>query len=196
MKKTILIDVDEVICQNHLFPWINEYLKKIGRPTYKSVEEITSIRSQFFVFPDEEDRNKFFDYYVHLDSYKNIPPVEGAVEAVKKLHEIHDVYLLTACIHSYTPRVREFSREFADKFHWILDNFPFFPPDKIIMSNKKHLFKADVIIDDRIGFLDGDYPTKILFTARHNKTMTKEELDKIGAVRANNWAEVLRILKN
>jgi len=103
--------------------------------------------------------------------------------------------LLTACVFvAAAKRVTEASREYMDKFNWIVENLPFFPNDKIIFCNNKQLFRADVIIDDRIDNLKGDYATKILLTARHNKEITKEELDNIGAVRANNWAEILWFL--
>ena len=83
MKKTILIDVDETICKSHIFPWASEFLKKIGRPLNKSEEEFTITNMIMHFFPDKQEREKFLDYYLSLDTYKGIQPVEGAIEGVR-----------------------------------------------------------------------------------------------------------------
>ena len=62
------------------------------------------------------------------------------------------------------------------------------------MSNKT-LVNADVRIDDRIDNLPKG-SKNILFTAYHNKEISDEVLLDRGAVRANNWMEVVKIIED
>lgn len=189
MRKTILVDVDDVICQDHYFYSVNEYLAITGRPVIKSLDDKWPYHYEKEIFKEECDLEGFYTHFLSNDVYRGTKPVLGAVEALKVLNEKHDVYLVTA-----TTRKRENAREFVDKFFWILNHLDFFDPRKIIMINHKHLLKGDVIIDDRLKNLKGDISTKILFTAYHNKNVTKSELEIIGAVRVSGWEEILKIL--
>jgi len=191
-KKIIIIDVDDVVVENHHFPIINKYLEKIGKPTFKDTSgfRTNSIRKEVFKTPEE--LNDFVDFFLQFDSYEKLNSILGAIEAVKHLNGVHDVYLVTASL--FNQRTVEMGRCMVDKLRWITTHLPFLHIDKIIFSSKKHLFNADVIIDDKIDNLCGNYKTKILFTAFLNKHITKKELDKAGIVRADNWDEVIRII--
>ena len=191
MKKTILIDVDDVICENHFLKLANKFLKKSGKPVLKSLDGLTADYEKE-IFNTNKERQAFNDLYIKHNSYKGVKPIKGSVDAIETLTKKHDVYFVTSCVH--WERQREFSRQYTDKFKWLLDNFPFFPPDQIIMTNKKQLIKADVIIDDRLKHLSGDYKTKILFTSFHNKGYTDNTLTSQGIIRANGWQEILEIL--
>lgn len=190
MGKTILVDVDDVICQDHYFYSVNEYLEKTGRSVIKDFDDKWPYHYEKEIFKEENDLEDFYRHFLSDDVYRGTKPVPGAIEALKVLNEKHDVYLVTA-----TTRKRENAREFTDKFFWILNHLPFFDPQKIIMINHKHLLKGDVIIDDRLKNLKNDIKTKILFTAYHNKSITQDELTAAGAVRVSDWDEVLKFLE-
>ena len=194
MKKTILIDVDDVICENHFFNIVNEYLTLKGMVPLKSLDNFSRPDFENEVFPTDEERHSFSDYYITRDSYEGVNPIDGAVEGIRQLLKKNDVYMVTSCIHY--ERERDFARQFTDKFKWILDTFPFFPPENIIMVNKKHVFRGDVIIDDRLKNLQGEYPIKILFSSFHNDTVSDQELKEVGAVRAKDWNEIVSIINN
>ena len=51
----------------------------------------------------------------------------------------------------------------------------------------------DIRIDDRLNNLSGA-TTKLLFTAWHNKDLSKEELKKKNTIRVNSWKEIEDIL--
>ena len=192
MKKVILIDVDDVVCENHFLSLVNEFLVNSKKPVLTTLDGFPATYEDL-IWDSVEEQQAFYDFYLSRNSYESCKPIDGSVEAIKELSLKNDVYFITSCIHN--QREREFSRQYADKFNWILDRFPFLEPTRFIASNKKHIFKADVIIDDRLGNLQGDYKTKILFTSFHNKTISEGELEKTGAVRANNWQEILDIIK-
>ena len=61
-------------------------------------------------------------------------------------------------------------------------------------TTNKNIIEADIGIDDRLNNLT-HLNKKILFDAWHNKNITDEELETIGAVRVYNWLDILKILK-
>ena len=81
----------------------------------------------------------------------------------------------------------------ANKYKYLRKEFPFLKTDNFIFTSRKDLVKCDIKIDDRIDNLKGDC-VKLLYTARHNKDIPKEELDKLGIIRVNNWQEIKNIL--
>ena len=68
----------------------------------------------------------------------------------------------------------------------------FIEPRNYIFTADKSIINCDIKIDDRIDNLDGA-KTKILFTAWHNKNISKDELNNKGIKRANNWKEIENI---
>ena len=73
-------------------------------------------------------------------------PVEGAVEAVNKLKDKYDLYIL-----STAPWLN--SSAWSDKVLWVQHYFgrgkenPFYK--RLIISHNKHLNKGEILIDDR-----------------------------------------------
>lgn len=77
--------------------------------------------------------------------YYDIPPVDGAVEAFKKLSEKYEVYILTA------PSWENPSC-YTDKRLWV-EKFLGEPAYKrLIISNDKSLFTGKALIDDRTKY--------------------------------------------
>lgn len=58
---TILLDVDDVICTNHFIPVINMYLNS----TYTE-RDFNSIKFEMELFPNDENRNKFYDFLLQM----------------------------------------------------------------------------------------------------------------------------------
>ena len=186
---TILLDVDDVICTNHFIPVINMYLNS----TYTE-SDFNSIKFEMELFPNDEDRNKFYDFFVTVDSYKYSQLKPNAYDIIKQLVKNNRVILLTSAIHY--ERSLDMSRQFADKMKFISNKLPFFPIENIIFSNQKDLLKADVIIDDRVQNLKGDYKHKFLFTCFQNKNISDKELTEQNIIRADNWEHLYKLLNS
>ncbi len=186
--KTILIDVDDVICKNHFIPVINKYLR--GREYTEN--DFNTIKYEKELFPTDEEINKFYDFFTTVDSYENLPLKDGAYEVLEKLTNKYRVLFLTNACHY--ERELDMGRQFFDKWKYLLTTLPFFPPDNIIFSAQKDVFKADMIIDDRVQNMGGDIKYKLLFTCFHNKNIPDAELKKLNIVRVNNWAEVEKFI--
>ncbi len=84
---------------------------------------------------------------------------------------------------------------FKYKYDFLRKVLPFLNPKNFIFTSAKTMLDADVLIDDRPSNLMGEgIKTKLLFTAFHNKAISKDELDRLNFIRVNNWQEVERIL--
>jgi len=187
--KTIFIDVDDVICTNHFLPVVNSYLGT----NYKE-EDFWGAKFEKQLFPNVEDRNKFYDYFVSVDSYENCDLKEGAYESLERLIKNNKVILLTNACHY--ERTLEMGRQFTDKWKFLLNKLPFFPPENIVFSAQKDLFDADVIIDDRVSNMYGNYKHKLLFTCFHNRDVEDETLEKLGITRVDGWKDVEKYIEN
>lgn len=82
--------------------------------------------------------------------FRKLAPIPGAVEAVRDLWTTHNVTLITALpVGIDAPSAAE------DKLGWCAEHLSFIEPTDIIFASsaKKHLFKADAILDDHPGTL-------------------------------------------
>lgn len=197
-KKTLLFDVDCVIIPDRWFVAINEFMAEKGRPTYNSLDDFKT-----YCFAEEEvfknndaEMQEFIKFMFSYDTYKDMPPIEGAVEGLRHLGEKNDVFLATNCITFTRPNNPLLFREYADKLGWVQNNLPFFPLKNVIAISKKHLLHGDCLTDDGLNNLTGDFDKKILYTAWHNKGIADETLKNAGAVRADNWSQIIDIIEN
>lgn len=184
---TILIDFDDCVCENHFIPVINKYLKT----NYKE-DDFHTVFMEKELFKDKDERNKFYDFYISVDSYQDVKLRQHAYDVIKRLLKRDDVYFITSACHY--ERTKEMGRQFVDKWNYIFDTLPYFPPQNIVFVAKKHIFKADVIIDDRVENLKGDYKYKLLFTCYHNKNITQKELEERGIIRVQDWLDVEKFI--
>lgn len=193
-KKKILLDCDEVICFSGFLEAVNEFLK-----TSYVIDDFSNyyIDEEAIPLSKMDEFNKFIN---GRNMYENACILPGAIEAIKALSEEYDIYILSSCVNPLN--VLGSGRMFADKYNFLIKNLPFLKPGNFIFTSAKHLFKADVMIDDRLpNFDNDDVELKILFPSYHNKGITDEELLSKGIIRAgydwrNGWNEVLKILLN
>ena len=77
--------------------------------------------------------------------FLKLEEIPGAINAIRKLQEKYDVWILTR------PSFKNVNC-FTEKAQWILDHFDFNLLEKTIMCGDKSLLKGDYLIDD----MDGD----------------------------------------
>lgn len=191
MKKVLLIDVDEVITFSDILDAINEFMN-----TDYSIDDFNT----YFIDREVIPQDKILEYNNYLVSrgfYKKTKVLPNAVEVIKDLNEIYDVYICSSCINLID--VNSSGDIFKDKFDFLVNLLPFINPKHFIFTSSKHLIKADIIIDDLIDNLKNDIELKILFPSYHNKEISNEELDKLGIIRAGydwrtGWEEIKKIL--
>lgn len=131
--------------------------------------------NEIFQHVPEHINHKWFDYINEKGFFRHLPLIEGSVDAVKKIQEKYEVYIVSAAM--------EFPNSLEDKYHWLADHFPFISWKNIIFCGEK-IVNTDIMIDDRAkNFIDFK-GRKLLFTSPHNLLLNDYE-------RVNNWQEVL-----
>ena len=191
-KKKILLDCDEVICFSGFLEAVNDFLG-----TNYEIDDFTDYYIDEAAIPPErmDEFNKFIN---GRNMYENAYILPGAIETIKRLNEVYDIYICSSCVNPLD--VKGSGRVFTDKYNFLLENLPFIKPSNFIFTSAKHLFKADIKIDDRLSNFEGDdIEIKILFPSYHNNDLTVDELSGVGVVRAGyywrkGWEEVEKML--
>lgn len=85
--------------------------------------------------------------------FRDLPPVEGAINAFHKLAEQYDVYILSTAPWN-NPSA------WIDKLLWVKKHLPEVAHKRLILSHNKHLNRGDYLIDDRTANGARDFPGK------------------------------------
>lgn len=183
-KKKIMLDMDDVITihglSNLIEKFLGEKLKETDNNTYYR---------QDLLGDKKED---FFKFFVTQNLYDNVDLVDNCKEVLEEICKYYDVYITTDYIWRDVPDYA--GDNMRNKFNFLNKNFPFLDRRKYVFTGSKDIVKCDIRIDDKIENLIGDDSEKYLFTAYHNKTISKEELDKLGIIRVNSWLELSETL--
>lgn len=190
-KKDLLLDIDEVFCFPGFLDAINDFLG-----SDYVIDDFSDYYMDEVVIPKERF-NEFNEFLNTRNLYENAQILPHAIEVLKKLNEFYNIYVCSSCINPFN--ITGSGRLFADKYNFLIASIPFIKPENFIFTNAKHLFRADVQIDDRLSNLDACIETRILFPSYHNKNISDDELIKKGILRAGydwrtGWLEVANIL--
>ena len=187
MRKSIMIDMDEVIVS----PRFNEFLEEfLGNVDY---ELLNSYYRQDLISGREEE---FKIIYQDKNLYKNnnnefIEPFPNCVDVIKKLNEVYDVYIVTSYV--WKKDIFNASTNLKNKNEYLEYFFPFLDNNNFIYISNKSLIRFDIGIDDRLKNMS-NCDKKLLFTEFRNKNVTSEELNLNNGIRVNNWKEIEEIL--
>jgi 5'(3')-deoxyribonucleotidase/uncharacterized protein with PQ loop repeat len=113
------------------------------------------------------------------DFFADLELVEGSQEALRQLSEHYEIFIASAAM--------DVPSSFDAKFKWLQRHFSFIPPSHYVFCGDKSILLADYLIDDRPRHFEHFAGTGILFTAPHNAR-------RDAPLRANTWADVVRIL--
>ena len=103
-------------------------------------------------------KERYKDNPDHIQGiFRNPKPIEGAIEAVKKLHESgkYDLFIATSA-----PWGNPMS--LSDKRFWIEDYFGDIFHKKMFTTHRKDLLQGDYLIDDRLKNGAGEFKGTLL----------------------------------
>ncbi len=166
----IAIDMDEVIA-DPLKKFIQLYHRDYSVPLDVFIEP----GNEIYHHVPEHANHKWFDYINEKGFFRDLNPVEGSINALRKLQEQHDVYIVSAAM--------EFRNSLEDKVDWLAEHFPFITWENIVFCGDK-IIDADVLIDDRIKNFKHFKGRPLLFSSPHNLLLT-------GYERVDTWQQVL-----
>ena len=192
-KKSILLDVDEVICFPSFLDAINDFMK-----TNYEIDDFKEYYIDEVAIPKERF-NEFNAFINKKNLYNNAHILPNSIEVIEKLNEYYNIYICSSCINPFD--LDGSGKLFKDKYDFLRKNLPFIKPDNYIFTGTKSLFNADIQIDDRLPNLKNNVRIKILFPSYHNKDISDIELDTYNIIRAGKdwrtgWNEVENILIN
>ena len=187
-KKSIMIDMDEVIVVGRFSDYLVEFLGNVN------FENLHTQNRQDLIKGREEEFKRIYKY---KNLYKNnngdyIEPLPNCVDVIKKLNEVYDVYIVTTYI--WKEDVIDAATNLKNKYEYLHYWFPFIDTNKFIFITDKTKINYDIGIDDRVSNLQS-CNKKLLFTEFRNKKITNEELKNKGIIRVNNWLEVENKIK-
>ena len=182
MRKSIMVDMDEVITEGGLLYLINDFL---GANYTK--EDIKEYYMQDLV----PDKRAFFDYFIKHNQYDYCKLLPDVREVLKYLQDYYDIYIGTSYI--IKEILQECGINLVHKHNYLYEKLPFISPENYIFISNKALLNCDVKIDDKLSNLE-NAKIKLLFTAYHNKDLDDAYLKSLGVIRVNNWLEIKDIL--
>ena len=184
MKK-LMIDMDNCITDAYFMERINDFLGT----NYKLEDQ-----EDFYLQNLAGDRKTEFWKYMENRSFygKDCPLIEGAYEALERLNQKYELYIVTNYIYKNSdPDIS--GNNLRDKYYYLREKLPFISPEQYIFMPNKNLIHWDITIDDREDNMR-NADTKILMSAWHNKKLSEEELKEKGIVRVYSWQDILEIL--
>ena len=186
-KKTIMIDMDEVIVVGKFTDYLIEFLGDVD------FENLHTQYRQDLIKGREEEFKKIYKYKnIYKDDNGNyIEPLPNCVEVIKKLNEKYDVYITTTYI--WKKDVIDAATNLKNKYEYLHYWLPFIDTNKFIFMTNKTKINYDIGIDDRVSNLES-CKTKLLFTEVRNKKINDEELKNSEIKRVNDWLDIKKEL--
>ena len=135
----ILLDMDGVVAA--FDDQVKTYLHKWGFGFDTEKYNSYSI-FQFFTGMKTEDKlSTLHKMFEDDDFWLDMPVMEGAIQAVKKLNATYDVWVAT--------KPFKMEKKYKDtKLQWLNQHFPFIPNNKVIFDFEKWNLEGSVIIDN------------------------------------------------
>ncbi len=183
MRRSIMVDMDEVITEGGFLYLINEYLG-----TNYTKEDVEGYYMQDLV----PDKDEFFKYFISKNMYDYNILLPNVKDVLEELQKCYDIYIGTSYIIPELPR--ESSMILKYKHEFLYDNLPFIKPENYIFITNKSLLDCDIKIDDKLDNLK-NAKIKLLFDSYHNKGLSDDYLKSVGVVRVHNWLEIKDILE-
>ena len=182
-KKTLMVDMDNVITDGIFLELINEFTGK----TYIRSE----LKNYYLQELVKDNEQEFWNWVKDKDFYQNAELLDGCYEVLKRLNDMYDIYIVTSYL--WKDVVDISGNTLRDKYNYLREKLPFIKPEKYIFTTNKTIINFDIRIDDKIENLAGA-SIKLLFTAWHNIDKDKFQLENNSIIRVNSWYEIGKIL--
>lgn len=187
-KKTVMIDMDEVIVNGRFREFLQEFLgEKID------FEKLDLKYNQELIIGREEEFRSIYQYK-NLYKYDNeefVKPIHDCVQVIEELNQKYDVYFVTTYV--WQKDVIDAASNLKNKFEYLHYWFPFINTNNFIFITDKTKMNFDIGIDDRLANLK-TCDKKLLFTETKNRKITNQELQEKGAIRVDTWMDVKKEL--
>ena len=170
----VLVDMDEVIADTTA-AMITWYKKTFGGDIdYKKMLEGHSLVKGFPEAHQARVRQQLYE----PGFFRHLPVIAGSQAVLEEMNKRYEIYIVSAAV--------EFPNSLKDKHDWLMEYFPFFKWQQLVLSGSKKMVQGDYMIDDHARHFEHFKGKPYLFSAPHNLDETRYE-------RINNWEEAGRI---
>jgi 5'-nucleotidase len=170
MKKSIIVDMDEVIAC-----YTEKVISTFKKETGFSIDREKTKGRFLSQSLDKEAVEIVSSYPYRKGFFRDLNIMPDSQRVIKNLCEYYDIAVATSCL--------QHPNSIPDKLAWLDEYFPFIPYQKIILCGEKKYLCADFLIDDHPRHLENFRGMSLMFSAFHN---TEEKRFK----RFNNWPEL------
>ena len=172
--KRILVDMDEVIADTTggMIEWYQQNFK--GAFDYEKMLEGKSLVKGFPEEHQADVRKQFFE----SGFFRHLPVMENSREVLEAMNKQYEIYIVSAAT--------EFPNSLTEKYHWLMEHFPFFNWKQLVLCGDKKMIVADFMIDDHARHLHTFKGKPYLFSAPHNLNETAFE-------RLDDWSHAAKI---
>lgn len=181
-KKSIMIDMDDVITSGGLLHLINEY--------YKTSYKEDDFKS-FYMQDQFDDKEGFFEFFLKHNQYDYVKINERAQEVIEALCNKYEVFIGTSFI--FKEIVKESGTFLKHKYDFLYEHFPSIKQMNYVFLGNKSVLQCDIKIDDKLENLE-NAKVKLLYSAYHNKGLDDNMLKEKGIIRVDNWSDIEKIL--
>jgi 5'(3')-deoxyribonucleotidase len=134
----------------------------------------------------------FWDAVGEPGFQQKMRPYPGAVDGMKLLGEVADVYIVTSYLHNGRQWVYE-------RDAWILDTFGV-PRHKMVHTKAKYTFFGKMLVDDKPENVEGwgeEHPTgvPVIWSRPYNEPYVFNDAVKSRMVRTADWSEVAKLVE-
>ncbi|WP_458120484.1 5' nucleotidase, NT5C type [Paenibacillus sp. Z6-24] len=132
-RKIVAVDMDDTIC--HLLPRAIHYHNALYPDLPLTMEQVNSFDLSR-IWHHECSEEVFFGrqgLYEELEIFD-----EHTVEEMRRIHEQHDLIVVTAARPSSVP----------EKWRWLQQHLPFISYENFFVAKRKYLLEFDLLIDD------------------------------------------------
>ena len=183
-KKTMMVDMDDVITSGRFMDYVNEYYGY----------EVDTSKVDTYYFQDALFGDKKADFFEFLKEKNLYLDAELFPDCYDVLKDLNDRYQILVCTdYIWKEMISSAGSNLKNKYDYLYERLDFLNPRDFVFTANKSVINCDIKLDDKPVNLEGA-STKLLFTAWHNKKMTKEELDKEEIIRVDNWKDVHKVL--
>lgn len=186
MKKKIMIDLDQTICDGGYLDIVNEYLKT----DYKSGDIDTYYYEDLI---PEDKLDKYPDFFYSHDVYDYVWFLEDAYNVLERLNDKYEIFICSSYVNDNCDVYRSYIH-LGNKFKFLFKKLPFLDSHNYIFTSRKDIIDCDIKIDDNLSNLEGTGNVKLLFDSYHNRNISDEELEIKNIKRVSSWKEIEDIL--
>jgi 5'-nucleotidase len=157
--------------------FLEQYQEKWPYEIFVPLED----RRSFYLYDEYPDREKVKYILDAPGFFRNLPPIEGAIDAVKEMSTMDGVQVFLCT----TPMIKNYRCSTVEKYEWVEEHMGRYWLDRMILTCDKTVIKGDILIDDK-HFISGAEKRPswkhILFTSCHNRSVPLK-----GRKRLDGW---------